>query len=104
MGHTHMAPTVLVTGGNAGIGLALCTQLVLEHGFKVFLGSRDLGRGQAAAAKILPTADPSRLEVVQLDVTSDQSVRRAAEYVRGRLEQPLYAVVNNAGTGLAHRG
>jgi NAD(P)-dependent dehydrogenase (short-subunit alcohol dehydrogenase family) len=31
---------VLVTGGNTGIGLALCRQLSVDHGCHVILGSR----------------------------------------------------------------
>ena len=31
---------VLVTGGNAGIGLALCRQLCVDHGCHVIMGSR----------------------------------------------------------------
>lgn len=36
---------VLVTGGNKGIGRALCRQLAADHGFYVLLGSRDAQRG-----------------------------------------------------------
>ena len=43
---------ILVTGGNDGIGLALCTQLAVDHGCRVFMGSRSLERGEAAVAKI----------------------------------------------------
>ena len=31
---------VLVTGGNTGIGFALCRQLAADHGCHVYLGSR----------------------------------------------------------------
>ena len=44
---------VLVTGGNKGIGRALCQQLVADHGFHVLLGSRDPGRGKEAVRAIL---------------------------------------------------
>ena len=33
---------VIVTGGNAGIGFALCKQLVSEDGCFVYLGARNL--------------------------------------------------------------
>jgi NAD(P)-dependent dehydrogenase (short-subunit alcohol dehydrogenase family) len=39
---------VFVTGGNSGIGLALCKQLAVEDGYRVFMGSRNLEKGQAA--------------------------------------------------------
>jgi len=35
-----MAKNILVTGGNDGIGLALCKVLALNHGSKVFMGTR----------------------------------------------------------------
>ena len=37
---------ILVTGGNSGIGLALCKLLVTGHGCHVYMGSRDVGRGK----------------------------------------------------------
>lgn len=41
-----MAKNILVTGGNSGIGLALCKLLVTGHGCHVYMGSRDVGRGR----------------------------------------------------------
>ncbi len=56
-------PTALVTGGNRGIGLAICKALV-ARGCRVTLGSRDEDRGRKAAAEAgcayarLDLADP----------------------------------------------
>ena len=44
--------TALVTGGNKGIGFAICKGL-LDAGFDVFLAARDLGKSKAAIAKIV---------------------------------------------------
>lgn len=97
---TKQQRAILVTGGNAGIGLALCHQLAHEHGCRVFLGSRDVERGRTAVDSI----GSQNVELVQIDVSSDTSVREAATYVKSRIgAEPLYAIVNNAGTGLAHR-
>lgn len=95
---------VLVTGGNDGIGLALCSQLLFNHGCHVFLCSRDITRGQAAIDSLTLPADlVSRCTLVELDVSNDASVLAAAEAVAKILDShPLYAIVNNAGTGLKH--
>ena len=44
--------SVFVTGGNTGIGEALCRILVRDHGCYVYLGSRNEERGAKAVADI----------------------------------------------------
>jgi NAD(P)-dependent dehydrogenase (short-subunit alcohol dehydrogenase family) len=94
---------ILVTGGNSGIGLALCKQLVVEHGCHVFMGSRNLKRGKAALQSIIvPKGCGGSLEMVQIDVGKDSSVNAAAASIQASIgTKKLYAVVNNAGIGLA---
>ena len=99
------AKRVLVTGGNSGIGFALCRQLATEDGCHVYLGSRNEGRGSAAVADIVKGAPEAKVELVVCDVSSDESVAAAAADVKARLAADgatLYGIVNNAGTGLAH--
>ncbi len=48
----HSSLSVFVTGGNSGIGFALCRQLAVDHGCRVFLGARDCSRGLQAVDKI----------------------------------------------------
>ncbi len=79
----HDKPVALVTGANQGIGLQIAKELV-SHGFTVLVGSRDLERGELAAAEIGHEAHP-----VQLDVADQASIRAAAVRVReafGRLD------------------
>ncbi len=96
---------ILVTGANKGIGFALA-EAILGHAEDtfLFLGSRDAGRGQDAKAKLVAkqSAWGERIEVVELDVSQDESVARAAAKVReltSSEDTPLYGVVNNAGIG-----
>ena len=81
-------PIALVTGANKGIGLETVRRLT-GAGYGVYLAARDAERGRAAAGTV--GARP-----IQLDVTSDDSVRRAAEIV-GQEEGRLDVLVNNAG-------
>lgn len=98
-----MSKAIIVTGGNTGIGFALCKQLVVEQGCHVFLGSRSVDKGQAAVKAILEAAPGGKCEMVQVDTSSDASVAAAAQTLKNQLgENKLYAIVNNAGTGLNH--
>ncbi|TYB55389.1 SDR family NAD(P)-dependent oxidoreductase [Nonomuraea sp. PA05] len=85
--------TVLITGGNKGLGLEAARRLG-QLGWTVFLGSRDEGRGQAAADKL--AGEGVRVIMVPLDVTSDESVEAAARLVREHTGS-LDVLINNAG-------
>lgn len=89
---------VLVTGGNRGIGYALCKAIVAEHeNTTVFLGARDLSRGEAAAQEISRCA-PGRVHALRLDVTDEDSIAAAAKSTSEQLGgEKLYAIVCNAG-------
>lgn len=100
-----MNRAVVVTGANSGIGKALCQQLATEDGCFVFLGSRSADKGAAAIKDIVdqaPAAE-SKIKLLEIDVTDDASVAAAATAVKDALgDVPLFALVNNAGAGLAH--
>ncbi|GGT64946.1 SDR family NAD(P)-dependent oxidoreductase [Actinomadura citrea] len=85
--------SVLITGGNKGLGLEAARRLG-ERGWTIFLGSRDEGRGRAAADKL--TAGGANVVLVPLDVTSNESVLDAAELVREHTDR-LDVLINNAG-------
>ncbi|MEU9158353.1 SDR family oxidoreductase [Streptomyces sp. NPDC048417] len=78
--------TALVTGANKGIGFHVA-RLLVEAGFSVHVGSRDIEHGERAVAEI---GGDARLLV--LDVTDPGSVERAAARV-----DRLDVLVNNAG-------
>lgn len=82
----------LVTGGNKGIGFAIC-QGLLAAGFEVILAARSRDKAKAAAEQ-LPSL--SSVRVVELDVTDDQSIHRAVAQLSQELHH-LDVLVNNAG-------
>jgi NAD(P)-dependent dehydrogenase (short-subunit alcohol dehydrogenase family) len=85
-------PTALVTGASRGLGRETCRQLV-QRGFDVFVAARSLDDAARVAKELGP-----RASAVELDVTSDASVKS----LRAALEKspPLDALVNNAGVAL----
>ena len=97
------AKTILVTGANTGIGYALCKLLATEHGCSVLLGSRTRSKGEKAVADIKALAPSASVELVEIDVSSDESVAAAAAAVREK-GVTLYGLVNNAGVGLNTSG
>mmetsp|Transcript_21595 Transcript_21595/g.26736 ORF Transcript_21595/g.26736 Transcript_21595/m.26736 type:complete len:391 (+) Transcript_21595:12-1184(+) len=77
----------IVTGGNKGQGYALCERILSEYDdTHVFLASRNHTRGEDAVAQLQTKlrATRDRVEVLPLDVTDDESVSAAADYVRQR--------------------
>jgi NAD(P)-dependent dehydrogenase (short-subunit alcohol dehydrogenase family) len=82
----------IVTGGNRGIGREVCRQLA-ERGHTVVLGSRDAGKGAAAAAEL--AADGLDVRACALDVTDGAGVDAAAQWVRAELGR-ADVLVNNA--------
>jgi NAD(P)-dependent dehydrogenase (short-subunit alcohol dehydrogenase family) len=80
----------LVSGGNRGIGREVARQL-LDKGYTVVVGSRDLSKGEAVAQELGDGA-----VATQLDITDDDSVGVAVSSIErdfGRLD----VLVNNAG-------
>lgn len=86
--------TALITGANKGIGFETVKQL-LQQGFHVYLGSRELKNGLEAVNK-LKSESFRNVEAVQLDVTDEYSVKAAREEI-GKKTQVLDVLINNAG-------
>ena len=80
-------PVALVTGGNRGIGVEVCRQLG-RLGYAVLLGSRELAKGEEAAA--LLNREGLNVSALKLDVTNEEDIARLGELER------VDALVNNA--------
>ena len=73
---------------------------------KVFLGSRNAEKGRTAVEAVKKhcgSDDDVPVELCVIDVADDQSVELAAKSLKDQGVK-LYAIFNNAGTGLAHEG
>jgi NADP-dependent 3-hydroxy acid dehydrogenase YdfG len=83
--------TVLITGCSAGgIGDALA-KAFHKKGLRVFATARNLAKVEQLKAL--------GLEVIQLDVVDDESIRQAVEKVKAATGGTLDFLVNNSGGG-----
>ncbi len=87
--------TIVITGGNAGLGKATAVGLA-EQGAHVVITSRDERRGREAAEEIRSRSGNDRVDVMRLDLADLASVREFADQV-GRRYDRLDVLINNAG-------
>jgi NAD(P)-dependent dehydrogenase (short-subunit alcohol dehydrogenase family) len=85
--------TALITGANKSIGYETARQLG-KLGYRVWLGSRDVARGKTAVEKLV--AEGLRVQLLEIDVTNDASVRDAAAAIQ-KVDGKLDVLINNAG-------
>jgi NAD(P)-dependent dehydrogenase (short-subunit alcohol dehydrogenase family) len=91
-----MTTIALITGANKGIGFATA-RLLGGRGMTVLLGSRDAGRGQAAAESLREAGYDAH--PVLLDVADEASIEKAASWVAAEYGH-LDILVNNAGIAM----
>ena len=87
--------TALITGANKGLGLET-TRRLAALGWTLWLGSRDHAAGEEAKEKLLAEDPAADVNVLRLDVTSDESVDAAYDAVDAS-GTGLDVLVNNAG-------
>ncbi|KAJ5724582.1 hypothetical protein N7493_006310 [Penicillium malachiteum] len=95
---------VLITGANSGIGYATTKLISSQPNYHVIMACRSEEKGLKAMEEIQGSGIKGTLSVLQLDVTSDQSIAAAVETVEkefGRVD----VFVSNAGiTAYAETG
>ncbi|KAI1455761.1 putative short-chain dehydrogenase/reductase [Annulohypoxylon moriforme] len=82
--------TALITGcSDGGIGAAMA-KVLLEKGYHVFATLRNTSKAGTLASL-------SEVEILELEVTSEESIARCVEQVRERTGGTLDLLINNAG-------
>jgi len=86
---TNKNKVALVSGANTGVGFQIAKALA-ENGYTVYVGARDLQKGESAAVKI-----GGKARAVHLDITNSDSIKDAVSKI-GSESGHLTLLVNNA--------
>lgn len=92
---TNEKKVALVSGANTGVGFQIAKALA-DNGYVVYVGSRDLQKGEAAVAEIGGNA-----KAIQLDITDSNSISAAVNTIETEFGY-LTLLVNNA--AISHAG
>ncbi|XP_022251724.1 retinol dehydrogenase 11-like [Limulus polyphemus] len=87
--------TVIITGGNTGIGKEAAKDLARRHA-SVVLACRNQERAKMAAEDIVNSTGNKKIEAMELDLSSQKSVREFVEEFK-RTHDRLDILINNAG-------
>jgi len=87
--------TAIITGANTGLGYETAAALAAK-GAHVVLAVRNLDKGAEAARRIQQATTDARVDLQELDLTSLESVRRAAEQLKTDHDK-IDLLINNAG-------
>ncbi|KAH8665027.1 hypothetical protein BGZ60DRAFT_506129 [Tricladium varicosporioides] len=84
---------VVITGTSSGIGIETARALSSTEA-TLFLTARNLAKAKDALTNII---EPSRLNLVEMDLSSFSSVRKAAQTILEKSNQQINILINNAG-------
>src|SRR5574339_251613 len=85
---------VVITGSTSGVGKEIAMQLA-ELGAEVIIACRDVKRGNQVASEITRRTGSSKVEVMEIDTSSQESIHQFAREFRRRYRR-LNVLINNA--------
>ena len=69
---------------NGGVGFELAAQLLADASKHVLLGSRSVEKGEAAVKDLQSRRQPGSVELLHIDVDSEESIAAAAKSVESK--------------------
>lgn len=88
--------TVIITGGNSGLGYACAREIARDRNWHIILACRNSQRANEAVTNLKDTAKSNSIEAINLDLANMASIRSFAAELSSR-HLSLNAIVCNAG-------
>lgn len=95
--------TVIITGGNSGLGYYCAQEIAKSEDWYIILACRNQDKATQAVKKLQETTQRKYIEAMTLDLASLASVRTFAAEFTNRDLPPLKAIVCNAGIQFIQR-
>lgn len=89
--------TVIITGGNSGLGYQNAKVLAQSGGWHIIIASRSPQRTQDAVTTLINETGYPHIQPMTLDLASQTSIRQFASAFKRENVPPLHAIVCNAG-------
>ncbi len=86
--------TIIITGANSGIGKAAAIQLA-RMGASVIMACRSVERGQKALEEVKAISKNEKVDLMQVDMSSQTSIRNFAEAFKAKYDK-LDVLIHNA--------
>lgn len=96
--------TVIITGGNSGLGFETAKKIAKNKGYAVILACRNMDKARAAAKEIKDATGNENVTGMLIDTASLNSVRQFADNYNEEVYGKVYALLLNAGISGMHEG
>lgn len=87
--------TVIITGGNTGLGFETARKVAEDHSLVVVIACRSADMGEKSVLQL--TAESGNAIFLPLDLSNQASVRHFVNVFHSKNLPPLYAIICNAG-------
>lgn len=95
--------TVMITGGNSGLGYETARRIAANKDYAVILACRNSRKAEKAQQDIIRDTDNPDISVQMLDTSSLASVRQCVQDLK-KEHVHLNVLINNAGISAMHKG
>ncbi len=96
--------TVIITGGNSGLGFETAKKIAKNKDYQVVLACRNLEKAKEAVNKIKDETGNNNISSLYLDTASLTSVREFVDEYKNQNLGNVYALLLNAGISGMHTG